>query len=336
MSDRPTVSVIVPAHNAADTIVDCLHAIYAQRDATATEIIVIDDGSTDETARLAEAAGATIIRQARGRPAAARNAGIRAARGEIICCTDADCAPTPEWLARLTAPFADSSIAAAKGSYATRQREIVARFVQLEYEDKYDYMRGATTIDFIDTYAAAYRREVVLEDGLFDERFDYLEDQELSFRMADRGRRMVFQPEAVVYHRHAASLSAYTRKKLTIGYWKAQVVRLHPGRAVRDSHTPQVMKLQMMLAGLMTGAFLVAAAGLVVSVVNPSVVTTLMMMPALVALLGSGGVFLLTTLPFVAKAWRKDRAVALASPFLLFTRALALGLGYAYGVVRRP
>jgi lipopolysaccharide/colanic/teichoic acid biosynthesis glycosyltransferase/GT2 family glycosyltransferase len=314
----PFASIVIPAYNAAATITDCIQAARQQEFAAPYEIIVVDDGSRDDTACLAEQAGAAVLRQPRSGPAAARNAGIQAARSEIICFTDADCAPRPDWLNQITAPLSDPEIIGGKGTYATRQPEIVARFVQIEYEDKYDLLRLSPRIDFIDTYSAVYRRAILLANGCFDERFRFVEDQELSFRLAARGYQMVFQPSAVVYHRHSATLPAYFRKKFFIGYWKAQVVRRFPGQGIKDSHTPQVIKVQMGLVALLG---LAAAA-------------TLLTPWAALALAGLLLAFLLTTLPFTAKAWGKDRRVALASPLLLAVRALALGLGYGWGLLR--
>ena len=315
-------TVVVPARNAANTIGDCVRALRAQTmDDACYEIIVVDDASTDETGRVAAGAGACVIRQEEQRgPAAARNAGIQAAGGELVCFTDADCSPTPEWLERLREALANQEVVGCKGVYATRQRSPVARFVQIEYEDKYDRLRGQRYIDFIDTYSAAYRRDVLLANHGFDEIFPRpsVEDQELSFRLAMRGYKMVFQPEAVVYHRHAATLPGYFRKKFVIGYWKAQLVRRFPERGVKDSHTPQVMKLQM---GLMALALLAAATTALTAWGGLALVLVLL-------------AFLITTIPFVAKAWPKDPLVALISPFLLAVRALALGFGYGWGVVR--
>ena len=322
----PLLSVVVPAYNAADTVGACLVALQRQTYDGPYEVIVVDDGSTDETAALARAAGATVITTPRGRPAAARNSGARAARGAIVCFTDADCAPLPGWLVELTAPLADPTIVATKGTYATRQPSLVARFVQLEYEDKYDRLRTQATIDFIDTYSCAYRRDVLLLNGGFDERFHYLEDQELSFRLAARGYRMVFREAAVVEHRHSATLRDYLRKKATIGFWKALVVRRFPGQAVRDSHTPQVMKLQMALAGLGLLALAAGVMGLIIGWTAGG--AWALAGAAALALL-----FLITTLPCVRKAWGKDRAVALAAPGLLFGRAVALAVGYLRGAL---
>ena len=320
-----SLTVVVPAYNAADTIGECVAALCRQVIEVPYEVIVVDDGSQDDTAAVAAAAGARVITIPHGRPAAARNAGVQIARSPVVCFTDADCVPHGNWLREISAPFSATDVTAAKGVYTTQQRSLVARFVQLEYEDKYDLLRPQPTIDFIDTYSCAYRRDVLLANGGFDERFDYLEDQELSFRLAARGYRMVFRESAAVDHRHSATLRAYLHKKVAIGYWKAQVVRRFPGQVMRDSHTPQVMKVQMLLAALFMALM---ALGFAVALFRPDHAGWLLAPVVVVTL-----VFLATTLPFAAKAWPKDRAIALVAPALLFGRALALGWGYFHGVV---
>jgi glycosyltransferase involved in cell wall biosynthesis len=315
------VSVIVPAYNAGATLDHCLAALRAQS-RPPDEIIVVDDGSTDDTPEVARCHGARVIRQANAGPAAARNAGAREARGDLLLFTDADCAPAPDWVERLVAPFADSAVAGAKGVYQTTQMEPVARFVQIEYEDKYDRMRGQERIDFVDTYAAAYRRDLFLQAGGFDTAFPTasVEDQEVSFRLAQAGHWLVFVPDARVAHIHDRTVAEYVRRKYWIGYWKALVTRRYPSKLIRDSHTPQVLKLQMALAG---------ASGLFV------MLGTLLRRVRLIGwALTCWVVFGLTTLPFVRKAWLKDRTVAGLSPVLLFARAGALGMGFVLGNLR--
>jgi lipopolysaccharide/colanic/teichoic acid biosynthesis glycosyltransferase/glycosyltransferase involved in cell wall biosynthesis len=323
------ISVIIPAHNAAATITECLEALARQtmpRDQY--EVIVVDDGSVDETAVLAANCGAAVIRheQKRG-AAAARNSGIQAAQGEIVSFTDADCQPDRDWLAQISRPLCQQpDVIGSKGIYGSRQRQLMARFVQIEYEDKYDLLHGQEYIDFIDTYSAAYRRDVLLANNGFDENVFYVEDQELSFRLAARGYKMVFQPRARVYHRHSDTLLKYGRKKFQIGYWKAQIIRRFPNRAVKDSHTPQVLKLQMLLMALLLGSLTLP---LLAGWLWPAAALWAAIVPLAVA-----GTYLLTTLPFCRKAWGKDRAVALAAPGLLALRALALGFGYGWGLLR--
>ncbi|MCB0037388.1 MAG: glycosyltransferase family 2 protein [Anaerolineales bacterium] len=313
----PKLSVIIAAYNAAETLPNCLAALHHQtKPEWLHEIIVVDNGSTDPTAAVARAAGATVVYQPKRGPAAARNAGIQVATGNIICITDADCQPTANWLEQISAPLRKNpEISGCKGTYLTRQTELIARFVQLEYEDKYDLLRTQTYIDFIDTYSAAYRHQVLAQNK-FDESIISNEDQELSFRLAAQGHKMVFQPSAVVYHLHSHTLHSYFRKKIIIAYWKAQVVRRFPARAAKDSHTPQVMKVQM-------GLMMLTAAALGLTLFVPSF--------GLWATAGVLTLFCITTLPFVRKAWGKDKTVALAAPFLLMVRALALTIGYIWG-----
>ena len=186
------ISVIIPAKDAAKTIGECLQALLHQEGLQFDhdyEVIVVDDGSTDDTAEIAEQYAVRVIRQTNLGPAAARNAGARIARGTLLAFTDADCAPSPTWLRDLTRPFHNPEVVGVKGVYRTRQTGLVARFVQLEYEYKYARMRNQASIDFIDTYSAAYRKEVFIQNGGFDESFRVpsVEDQEFSFRLARKG-----------------------------------------------------------------------------------------------------------------------------------------------------
>ncbi|MCX7670705.1 MAG: glycosyltransferase [Anaerolineae bacterium] len=316
----PRVTVVVPAFNAAATLPTCLRAL-AEQDYPHEhyEVIVVDDGSTDETAALARAAGVRVISQPNRGPAAARNAGIAAATGEIIVFTDADCAPLADWIRQMVAPLADGEIAGVKGSYRTQQRETVARLAQCEFEERYDRLARRPTIDFVDSYAAALRADVLRRAGGFDPAFPHAnnEDVDLSYRLARLGYRFVFNRQAVVYHRHVASWRGYFRLKIRRGYWRIMALKMHPGKALRDSYTPQLLKLQVLLVAAAAGATLMGfvwRGGLLIAA------------GALVALL-------LSALPFLRTVWRRERAVTLwAVPFVV-VRAAAFALGIVAGLI---
>ncbi len=318
---NPDFSVIVPAYQAADIIAACVTALAQQtvpRDRY--EVLIVDDGSTDGTAAAARAAGADrVLTIAHQGPAGARNAGVEAARGEIVLFTDADCVPSEDWIAQMSAAFREAEVDGAKGVYRTQQRSLVARFVQLEYEDKYDKMRDLERIDFVDTYSAAYRRQVLVQGGRFDESFPRAsgEDIELSYRLAQQGHKLVFASRAVVFHRHPATLKQYLRRKYYVGFWRVRMYRLHPDKMLEDSHTPQSLKIQVACVGSILVFLLLSAVW----------VRFLMIVDAFAV------IFLLSAFSFIYKAMRRDGAVAWFAPGLLLLRALALGLGFASGMV---
>jgi cellulose synthase/poly-beta-1,6-N-acetylglucosamine synthase-like glycosyltransferase len=317
---KPTASVIVPVFNGARTLGACLDALAAQTiEPHRYEVIVVDDGSTDGSAQLADRPDIAVLRQPHAGAAAARNRGAARARGEILLFTDADCEPSPDWIERMLAPFADPDVVGAKGVYRTRQRSLVARFVQAEYEEKYEWLARSERIDFVDTYAAAYRRDAFAAAGGFDASFPSaaVEDQELSYRLAEAGHRLVFVPAARVLHRHAETALRYAQRKVYLGRLKVRVHLLHPGKALRDSYTPWTQKAQLVLLPLVGAAAVAAGLGLVPWSAGP----------------GLAGLGLLTTLPLLRKAARQGGPVLLVAPALILLRALALDVGIAWGVV---
>ncbi|MDW8072525.1 MAG: glycosyltransferase, partial [Anaerolineae bacterium] len=283
------------------------------------EVIVVDDGSTDESAEIALRLGARVIRQPHRGAAAARNTGIAAARGEIVLFTDADCIPTPDWIAQMIRPLADLAVDGVKGAYRTTQSNLIARFVQLEYADRYDRAINCETIDFVDTYAAAYRRSVLLAAGGFDERFPgaAVEDVELSYRLAAQGHRLVFNPRAIVYHAHPTTVWHYLRRKAIYGYWRVPVYARYPDKTAGDTHTPPLLKWQLGLAAVTL--ILLPFGGWSTWVRGLWLFTAI--------------IFLGTTVPFMLKALRRDPIIALISPPLLWLRAMAVGWGLMWGLV---
>lgn len=314
------VSIIIPTFNGGARVGACLDALLKQTAGKEAEILVINDGSTDDTAGVvARYPSVRLVNQSNAGPAAARNRGALEARGAIILFTDDDCVPMQGWLEAMTNPFHDHEIVGVKGVYRTRQRQLVARFVQIEYEDKYRLMSRASQIDFIDTYSAGFRRNRFLEINGYDTSFPVAcaEDVELSYRMSSRGWIMKFVPAAVVYHTHPDKLWQYLKKKYKFSFWRVLALSKNPAKTLRDSHTPQIMKAQLLL---LPALFL-------------AVLCDLCMHPAIPASAFVLGAFLASTLPFCLRSVRKDLVVSLLSPMFLAARACSQLFGLVAGVI---
>lgn len=314
------ISVIVPVFNGGEKLQRCVSALKRQKTDKTFEIIVVDDGSTDRSLNLISGNGTRLFRQPNKGPGAARNLGVQKAQGEIVLFTDADCEPQEDWIEQMVRPMERLSVSGVKGAYRTYQKRIVPRFVQMEYESKYERMKMDRYIDFIDTYSAGFIRRDFLTVGKYDTRFPTpsVEDQEFSFCMWEKGYRMVFNAEARVYHSHSETLWSYIKKKFRIGFWKALVLKKHPKKIVRDSHTPQSLKFEMFFCLMFLVCLLL------------STFETKFLFYALFPLLGFWGAIF----PFVLRVLRKDWSVALFSPFILISRALFLSFGLIAGAFR--
>ncbi len=324
MQGNPKYTIIVPVYNSQNTIGQCIDGLTKQTiDRAAYEIIIVDDGSTDRTEEIVgQYPDVTYLPVKHGGPAAARNAGSYAARGEILAFTDSDCIPAPDWLEKLTAPFDNPRVVGVKGVYRSNQKSIMARFVQLEYEYKYRRMAEQASIDFIDTYAAAYLRDIFLKNGGFEISFSTasVEDQELSFRLASKGYLLLFEPEAIVFHKHDATLIEYIRRKVGIGYWKAYMLRWLPQKTFSDSHTSPSQRWQ--IASLAFSAL--------------TLIAGLRFPAALWLALISFVIFLLISLPFISFILSRDPVTGLFALPLTIVRAAALGAGLFWGFLFPP
>ena len=320
-SEGPLASVIVPAWNDAKRLSACLTSLRQQVTHYTFEIIVVEDGSSDDTrALVARFPEARLVRQPHSGPSVARNRGAQEARGAIVLFTDSDCCPCPDWLEGMVQPFIDCpDVVGVCGAYGTEQTSIVARLIQAEYDQRYRMLARKPTIDFIATHSAAYRRSVFLESGGFSEAFvkASAEDCDLSYRLSLQGLKLVFSPRAVVKHRHPDSLWWYWRRKYKYSYWRMLAFRRSPSKMVADSYTPHLMKLQ--------------------SLVLPATLVSLIWDLQHGKALGLPlvlGVYLLSVLPFSLRILWHEPAVALTAPVAFFGRAVAQFAGAAFGFLR--
>jgi GT2 family glycosyltransferase len=215
-------------------------------------------------------------------------------------------------------PFSDPCVTGVKGTYRTHQHEHVARLAQIEFDERYDLLAQLNTIDFIDTYAAAFRIDVLKKSGGFDPAFIQNEDVDLSYRLAQTGYKLVFNRQAVVYHTHPSTWRTYFFQKIKRGYWRMLAYRQHPSKAVNDSYTPQLLKVQIVLMYLILGL-----SGLVLAF-HP------LIWSVLIALI----VLCLSAIPFVKRAGGQDHALMIPALFFVALRALAFAIGIVGGLFK--
>jgi glycosyltransferase involved in cell wall biosynthesis len=193
-----TLSVVVPARDAAATIGATLDALAAQRDAPAFEVVVVDNGSLDETATLAEThpLAPRVVRRARGEgPGAARNEGVAAATGSVIAFTDADCEPAPDWLAAGVAALESTGAAFVCGPVRPRPgpRGPFDRTLEIGVET-----------GLYETANLFVRREWFGRAGGFEDTIEagapFGEDAAMVWRARRAGARTAFAPDALVHH----------------------------------------------------------------------------------------------------------------------------------------
>ncbi len=309
------ISVIIPAYNAEKTLPATLRALQSQTiPKNLYEIIVIDDASKDGTTGVAREFGVRNRRQNKEGPAAARNLGVRIARGDIVLFTDSDCVPKADWIEKMVKPLEDPRVAGVMGRYLTRQKEFCARFVQLEFEERFSILRNFDNIDLVPSFAAAFRRSIFEEVGGFNAHYPLAnnEDVELSYKIASRGYKMVFADDAIVYHRHPSSWKKFFSIKYSRAFWRTLVYKKFPSKIIKDTYTPQSLKMQILTAWILLFSPLLFIIGLPVGSI------------------GMGLAFLMyiaSCVPFISRTFHFDATMVILSPAVLFVKSLLFGLG---------
>jgi GT2 family glycosyltransferase len=188
------LSIIVPAHNNARDLRECLTALVAQR-GPEDEVLVVDDASTDETPIVAAEFATRVVRLGKNcGPAAARNSGAAAARGDVLFFVDADVAVADRTVARVRQAFTeDPAVAAVFGSYdaTPRANGTVSRYRNLLHH--FTHQHGHAEASTFWAGCGAIRASVFREVGGFDEqRFPHssIEDIELGHRLFKAGHRI--------------------------------------------------------------------------------------------------------------------------------------------------
>lgn len=235
------VSVVIPVYNGEQTLAGCLRALEAQSITRSNyEIIVVDDGSIDGTASVAEPFKVRLLRQEHSRAAVARNTGIHVAQGEWVAFTDADCIPSRGWLHYLLQAVNQKdgqgrALGAAGSIMGYASDSPVARFIDLTGGFDTERHLRHPTFPYTPLGNVMYRREALDNVGGLDERYIRYPAPDLHDRLLRTyGGTFHFEPRAVVLHRHPASWKSYWRQQYGYGVGYAQFLIHHTDRIPRS------------------------------------------------------------------------------------------------------
>ncbi len=237
----PYVSVIIPTYNRRDSVERTLHALAHQTLAPETyEVIVSIDGSLDGTREMVSSFLAPYrldyIWQSNQGRAAACNAGIRMAQGEVLVILDDDMEPVPDCLERHSHAHPMGSRFGVMGAvpiYCENTDPQVAAYVAAKFNRHLDNLaRPGHQLVLRDFYSGHFsiRREVLMEVGLFDEAFRIYgnEDLELSLRLTKSNVRLVYDPATLAHQHYSKDFAALAHDTIAKGRTAVLLASKHP------------------------------------------------------------------------------------------------------------
>jgi glycosyltransferase involved in cell wall biosynthesis len=269
------ISIVVCTFNGASRIQKCLAAVERQSIRRAIQLIVVDDGSTDNSGDLAAPYADDLIRHASNRGlAAARNTGIAAAKAPIVATLDDDCEPEPAWaeclltgfapeIAGVGGPAVPASTHGYFGGYLQRNNplapleielasntHVVYRFVRYLLRNARPAPSGRRAVYAFATANGAFRAEALRKVSGFDERFlgkEGGEDLDLCLRIGNAYGPGVlrFEPSAIVRHHFETNARAILHRDRSYGMGAARLHRKH------KDLPPTIFPFPVLMAGLL-------------------------------------------------------------------------------------
>ncbi|MHB8604305.1 MAG: glycosyltransferase [Thermoplasmatota archaeon] len=220
MSDAQTASVIVTVRNEARHVADLLDSLVVQEGPL--EIVVVDAASTDHTADIVRSyqqkydfVKLFVHPSLRGE---GRNFGVAHSTGELVAFIDGDCIANPFWLSSLRRQLRRSDIAAG--------RTIQIGYWAFEALHRVELRVKGMDVSF-PSCNLAYRKDAFAHAGGFDDAFHTAEDIDLNFRAVERGYRIDFADNAIVYHRARDTFAKFLKQAYWNGYGRKQLTLKH-------------------------------------------------------------------------------------------------------------
>ncbi|WP_277058692.1 mycofactocin biosynthesis glycosyltransferase MftF [Trichlorobacter lovleyi] len=237
----PLVSIVIPVKDRAEELQRCLTSLKKiNYPLHRTQLIVVDDGSSDESPQVARKFGALLVPSGgcgRG-PAAARNAGSRVATGDILAFIDSDCTASEDWLNELIPSFSDSAVAAVGG--------MVDGMCSESEVDHYEAVMSSLSLGkrarsagsgndtfYLPSCNLLVRRQAFLHAGGFNDEMHVGEDVDLTWRLRDKGWTITYLPAGNICHEHRSSVRSFMSRRFDYGTSEGMLQLIHPQRHKR-------------------------------------------------------------------------------------------------------
>ncbi|MHC4901171.1 MAG: glycosyltransferase [Planctomycetota bacterium] len=219
----PKVSVVVCVYNGSRTLRESLEGL-TRLEYPEYEIIVVNDGSTDETAEIAGSFDVRLINLANGGLSNARNVGMQAATGELVAYIDDDAYPDPHWLTHVAHTFMNTDHAGVGGpNLPPADDGQIAECIANAPGGPSHVLVSDSDVEHIPGCNMCFRRNALLSIGGFDAQFRIAgDDVDLCWRLQEQGMTLGFNPAAVVWHHRRSSVRAYLKQQLNYG--KAEAI----------------------------------------------------------------------------------------------------------------
>ena len=220
------ISVIVPVYNGERTISRCIESLLNQDYPKKNyEIIIVDNNSKDRTAHIIKSYNVKYLLEDRIQTSyAARNTGIRAAKGSILAFTDSDCVASRHWLSEAVKFFSNSNIGCVAGNILgySPHNFIEKYFIDRGCFDVKRTLENSWFLPFAPTANVFYRKEVFEKIGLFESYWKSGGDVDLCWRMQlFTNYQIAYAEKAIIYHIHRSTLKSFLKQRKTWGIGRA-------------------------------------------------------------------------------------------------------------------
>jgi glycosyltransferase involved in cell wall biosynthesis len=330
------ISFLMPAYNNEDTIIKSILSIISQKTSLKLEIIVVDDGSTDNTYPIAEKflttpltspfsphseggegevlkggeGGFKLIKKKNGGEASALNEGLKYCTGNFIAIIEADVEIEDRWLEKVIREFDDAKAAGVGGRLVTPESSSwIARLAGYEIETKFETKERYA--NHITSANAVYRAEIFKEIGGFNENLvNAVLDSDLNRRIIERGYKLIYTKEASALHHFKPTFNGYLKRQYSYARYRVhERLALYPADGF--------LALNVLICGL--------------SAISLLLIPFIVWLPAALLLLS-----ILLQLPATFKLLKIKRdSVLYFYPFVIVIRNIVGVFGYGIGIINK-